>query len=291
MPPKMVVCCKCNKEVTKRSTLETAPGKRACRTHGSTKSMARKKQNFDKQTEQIKVAKKKKAQRNKRIRMGTGTREEMGMPSKFQNEYGDVIGVCHRCGTEGVRSDIFALRALEDMQESKLQLNNVTQTGLNFHTPDFEKKVGGVSLFVLSIEKYPEVDTISLKPCNIQFKEMTNCVLLCMSCLTVCKMDHLVKPNLNKMSIQKLGLLGAIGGDFAMENVLKKHLLKVNIDLQDIDSHFNKLEAARTVADYWSTNNIPNEACFKSDEIHPGVWLMKCVKANYIVSSKGVIQT
>ena len=114
-------------------------------------------------------------------------------------------------------------------------------------------------------------------------------IIICDECLTVCKCHHIVETKLPKGGLKILGLIGGIGGKIVMDNVVKELCSKEGINLDEVDTYFDKLDAARTLSDYYSTNNIPNEACFKSDEILPGVWLMKCIKSNYIVSSKGTV--
>ena len=61
MPPKIIKCCICGKEVSKRKSLEIGSG-RACRNHPETQKMATEYQNLKKEKE--KAAQEKQNQKN-----------------------------------------------------------------------------------------------------------------------------------------------------------------------------------------------------------------------------------
>ncbi len=275
MPPKMVTCCICDKEVTKRSTLETAPGKRACRTHEKTQSMSRKKQEFEKQTEQIRQNKVKRRQEKLKSR---------NEPLEFKkNGYGDYIMKCHRCNREGIRNDIWAARALQDMSLKRISGEKFHHV-LDMQTQHFKDNIGGPMLQVVPIS-HPGVDAITIRPEHVQMKHFAKVVVLCPECLSVCKID--VGPTAEQM--KNFTVAGAIMGKSTDEQMVKDICKIKGIDLITIDKNLDKHKALSMLADHFGTKQIHSEACKESEEIIEGVWLCKCLRSNYIVTSEGVI--
>ncbi len=114
------------------------------------------------------------------------------------NAFGDHILNCYRCTKEGVRSDIWAQRALIDMHKKKI-LNESQQHVFDFFTKSFKKEVGGVQLFLLSCE-HKIIDNIMLYKKYRELKEFTNTVLLCEECLQKQKVpDNLYKPSIEQV--------------------------------------------------------------------------------------------
>lgn len=187
MPPKTVTCCICGEEVSKRQSLETSPGKRACRGHKETQRLSTKLQNFQKETEEVKQVKRDKIKRDNRIR-------DIFIKKNF---FGDFILKCYCCSKEGIRSDIWAQRALINMHKKKL-LGEKQQNAFDVLTESFKRDIGGVPLIMLSCE-HKIINDIRVSRHYVEVKEFGGIILLCDDCLKIKKVpDELYKPSVKQ---------------------------------------------------------------------------------------------
>ena len=117
MPPKTVECSICHPTVTKASTLEVAPGRRACRTHGGVEADAEKTQQAAKEAERLRAEAAEKARRP----WMHGTPERMADLTREREEFRVwAEDHCWTCGSGGIGLQEYFLRLM--VTNKKLEL-------------------------------------------------------------------------------------------------------------------------------------------------------------------------